>query len=372
MTNGRKKITALLLPIGFLLAVELTLRLMGAAAPSPPRFPSGARFMEDDRLFWRLKPGYFHEFNYGGGRGSVVQSINTEGFRGPERNRNSERRTIVCMGDSVTYGVKVEWEDSYPAQLQFILDQNGDGLKWEVINAGVPGHTSYQGMMYLPDIMKLKPEIITLAYGLNDYLESSITDEKRGKLNTSSLTKASHYLHRLHFYNLLERLILNIRLKIHGMNPGHVRRRVSPEEYYSNIRTMVEMIRREGIEPILVTQAIKSGFNMRDISYDYYLPNLIKAAEELGVPKADVVRRYKRIELTHPHRAASLFIDDIHVNRQGAHIYAETIYEVLSGSGLLRENRQKMLIDSKDSKSLSGIQDLLNTHKKKCRELLRR
>jgi len=52
------------------------------------------------------------------------------------------RRTVLCVGDSFTYGMGASREGgSYPAQLQVRLDESPSG--WQVINAGWPSLNSY-------------------------------------------------------------------------------------------------------------------------------------------------------------------------------------------------------------------------------------
>jgi hypothetical protein len=42
------------------------------------------------------------------------------------------------LGDSVTFGYGVDQTQSFPAELERLLNQSG---KYEVINAGVPGYS---------------------------------------------------------------------------------------------------------------------------------------------------------------------------------------------------------------------------------------
>ncbi len=73
------------------------------------------------------------------------------------------------MGDSVTYGFGVGCKESFPEQLQDILNSKLSSYKFEVINAGVLGYTSYQGLKYFQrDIIKYQPDLITVCFGIND------------------------------------------------------------------------------------------------------------------------------------------------------------------------------------------------------------
>ena len=71
---------------------------------------------------------------------------------------------VVAFGDSITYGYKVDKEQNYPSQLSGLLQT-------EVINAGVNGETSREGLRRLPSVLeKYKPQILIICEGGNDIL----------------------------------------------------------------------------------------------------------------------------------------------------------------------------------------------------------
>ena len=49
------------------------------------------------------------------------------------------RNIILCIGDSVTFGLGAPMGFSYPAQLQKMLDESDPKSKFTVINRGRPG-----------------------------------------------------------------------------------------------------------------------------------------------------------------------------------------------------------------------------------------
>jgi acyl-CoA thioesterase-1 len=76
--------------------------------------------------------------------------------------------TILAIGDSLTEGLGVAEESSYPAQLQRKLTDNGHNYR--VINAGVSGETSSGALSRLKWALTLKPDIVILVTGANDGL----------------------------------------------------------------------------------------------------------------------------------------------------------------------------------------------------------
>jgi acyl-CoA thioesterase-1 len=100
---------------------------------------------------------------------------------------------ILAFGDSLTYGTGADREASYPAVLEELT-----GLP--VINAGVPGEVTAQGLSRLPGLLKRhRPGLVILCHGGNDML-----------------------------------------------------RRESAEAIYSNLEAMVDLVRAHGAEVLLV------------------------------------------------------------------------------------------------------------------------
>ena len=73
---------------------------------------------------------------------------------------------IVAFGDSLTAGLGVSPDQSYPAQLQERLKQGG--YNYEVVNAGVSGDTTAGGLRRLNWVLKSRPSIVILELGAND------------------------------------------------------------------------------------------------------------------------------------------------------------------------------------------------------------
>src|SRR5262249_13876665 len=98
-------------------------------------------------------------------------SLNSEGFRdqeGPTHKQSSAFR-IVCLGDSWTFGMNAGQDQTYPRRLSASLQQQFPGRQFEVLNRGVLGYSSYQGVQLLRDkIMTLDPDVVVIAFAMND------------------------------------------------------------------------------------------------------------------------------------------------------------------------------------------------------------
>jgi lysophospholipase L1-like esterase len=76
---------------------------------------------------------------------------------------------IVCFGDSITYGEDLSSLQSYPAVLTTLLKDACPDLEVVVINAGMRGHTSVQGLSRLErDVLWYRPHVVLSAFGVND------------------------------------------------------------------------------------------------------------------------------------------------------------------------------------------------------------
>jgi len=80
-----------------------------------------------------------------------------------------DKYRIVCFGDSITYGEDLISAQTYPAVLATLLEEAHPNLDVVVINAGVRGHTSVQGLSRLErDVLWYKPHVVLSAFGVND------------------------------------------------------------------------------------------------------------------------------------------------------------------------------------------------------------
>lgn len=74
--------------------------------------------------------------------------------------------TILVLGDSLSYGTGASPAESYPTLL-------AANTGWQIINAGVPGDTTAQGLARLPDLMdEHQPQYLFIELGGNDFLQN--------------------------------------------------------------------------------------------------------------------------------------------------------------------------------------------------------
>jgi lysophospholipase L1-like esterase len=116
--------------------------------------------------------------------------------------------TIVCLGDSVTKGVRtgVKTEDTFCALLEKQL--KGGGIPAKVLNAGVGGHTTADALQRFDrDVLSHKPSHVVIMFGLNDS----------------------------------------------WIDKGKTTSRLTAKEYEDNLRKMVVTLKKKQIIPLLMT-----------------------------------------------------------------------------------------------------------------------
>ncbi len=78
------------------------------------------------------------------------------------------RPVIAAFGDSISAGFGLDGGQSYPDDLQRMIDASG--YKYRVVNMGVSGDTTTDGLERVPSVLALKPAIVILEFGGNDGL----------------------------------------------------------------------------------------------------------------------------------------------------------------------------------------------------------
>lgn len=200
MTMKRTVAFAAVTVIAFLLLSDVALRLFLSPLPSrpfewPPPDMTKHGMMEDKALFWKLRPGYndrwglyklayTHELVgkkqidwkarkrlaapvYKG----VTWEVNQDGFRGPliPKEKLPHTRRLLFLGSSITFGWGVPAAEVFPEIVRKGLQKAFPDISLETINAGVPGYSSFQGLLYLETILpRFRPDVVVAEFGIND------------------------------------------------------------------------------------------------------------------------------------------------------------------------------------------------------------
>jgi acyl-CoA thioesterase I len=92
-----------------------------------------------------------------------------------------KRPLVVCFGDSLTAGYGTEAGQTYPDYLQAELDSRG--YKYRVVNAGISGNTTKDGLERVNNIIAMKPAVVIVEFGGNDGLRGLRIEDTRNNLD---------------------------------------------------------------------------------------------------------------------------------------------------------------------------------------------
>lgn len=99
----------------------------------------------------------------------------------PVKLKNDTRPVIVAFGDSLTAGYGTEPGQSYPDFLQKLLDE--EHYRYRVVNLGISGNTTKDGVERLKDVIALKPALVIVEFGGNDGLRGLPITSTRDNLD---------------------------------------------------------------------------------------------------------------------------------------------------------------------------------------------
>lgn len=182
-------------------------------------------------------------------------STNSKGLRSKEFlvEKNEKTFRIICIGDSTTFGLGVSDKDTYPARLEEkLLTKPGD-RRFEVINAGIPAHSSKDSLIFLERrLLNYSPGLIIVSLGLNDDI---------GMPGHSDPEDSRTFLEE-RAYQLALR------------------------QYEDNLSQIISLARKSHAEVLFLTPPAASFFPFSDISR--FCNSMRKVAEENGVGIIDL------------------------------------------------------------------------------------
>lgn len=200
---------ALLSTVLALAACEGLLRVFGDEL-----LPQPDLYLDDPELGKRMRPGWEGlEFE-------APVKINSKGLRSPEIPYAKAEGVyrVLALGDSWTFGFRMNEPDAYPRQLERELSERaaarGDSRRFEVINAGVIGYSTDQEAAYLRiEGWKYQPDLVLVNYyPVNDTHNKLAMYRKREQLRALhpwvlALTEAPQRLYLRRFWKGVRRTL---------------------------------------------------------------------------------------------------------------------------------------------------------------------
>jgi lysophospholipase L1-like esterase len=184
---------------------------------------------------------------------------------------------ILCLGDSWTFGANVGQDETYPRQLTRLLARRHPSARFEVLNLGVLGYSSFQGK----ELLRLRaidwdPDVVALGFGMNDGRIDGYRDKDLAASRSSAAMRVADVLDHIELYKLLRYWALLLRTRprstaevfraeaqpappttdVDTLEPWT---RVSLTDYRANIREMIALTRSRGAAVILLDNEIDRG-----------------------------------------------------------------------------------------------------------------
>ncbi len=150
---------------------------------------------------------------------STTWKINSLGLRNEEVNLNDNKKNILFVGDSMTFGFGVENNETFSAKANELLKDNGY-KDYRIINGGLAGASTYDSLhVYNYYYEMLKPKFVFLfMYPGNDIEDNLLYFNMGRRIAKTSYFDLKKWLgYRSHIYSLItlrfDRLLRKLHLR---------------------------------------------------------------------------------------------------------------------------------------------------------------
>ncbi len=246
---------------------------------------------------------------------ALVLPMQLERARGASASAAPGETTILCVGDSHTYGVGVSADEAYPAQLERVL--RAHHVNARVINAGVPGRNTGQLLEALaPSIEQYRPQVVIAWAGANNQwvpLDDAARPALRWRDHVRLFRLARLLLRRYEgvsgdFRGELQVALGQIDPAALTGAPGQRELRAADTVAQMTLRDLgdgVEVVRRAGAVPLLVTYPVTLG---------PVLGRIDESIERAGATHGARVVDARAVARRHRVRQRTLLLPDMHPN----------------------------------------------------------
>jgi len=319
----------------------------------------GSLYIEDPELLWRLRPdfeGWARDFFLMTVTDKAPRwhfKINKRGFRGNDFEDKTLPGTyrVLCLGDSCVFGFGVDEGDTFPVRLTAGLEAVCPACRFEVINMGVPGYTSRQGVELAKRwIPRLKPNAVIIAYGTNDWWRRELTDDEAMERAQTTGALLNRFLRRSAIVKFLSSGVQNKpKIDRKDILSAH---RVSRPEYEKNIAAISRLASEHGTKVALMDMNFYIPYGteaLRNIAKEKPGYLHVDAVEILAgsVRNLDLLREEYPVNMKIAEKIYGgeirrrpmfyVMVDIVHPNALGHRLIADKCASLLFAAGLDRE-----------------------------------
>jgi lysophospholipase L1-like esterase len=279
----------------------------------------------------------------------VLLESNSDGYRTadiPVEKPEGVYRVAV-LGDSTAFGWGVEPGARYSQILEDKLNALGTDTKFEVMNFGIPGYTSYHGRAVFDHYaIKYSPDMVIFTFGAND--GKMISQSAKNVLqDEGTLEDIKYVLWNLKTYKLLRKWILSQadpfkKKKAGSAKPEPKVPYATLQEYRGNLEYMADYCSANGMRPVFLGLCCPLDYlaKMSALGKSKGIPAfdgmrlLLKSipAIKSGELYPDLALFYKQLygmEVLKSRRLLWVTNDTCHPNRLGHQLIADLLFERL-------------------------------------------
>jgi hypothetical protein len=243
------------------------------------------------------------------------------------------------LGDSETLSVMLAENQTLAAQLEAILNKHSLKTRYEVMNFGVEGYSTFQELEQLQTKgLKYNPDLVILNYVLNDPEPGEYYFEKNFLIRHSAL--ARYFFFRIKKSAIKkERKKLKIKDEIDNYYYYH------QPKYFNPLKGAVleiSDIAKEHDNKLVMVIFPTSSIMVKDFreKYPYWpLHKLIKTIPSDNIVFIDLIDEFNRLGLTPQQVSINYEYDESHKNAQALGVSAEYIYRVLKEQKIIPDNK---------------------------------
>ncbi len=187
---------------------------------------------------------------------------------------------VVCLGDSITGAYyHTGSRRAYCDMLGIALERLYPGSHVAIVNAGISGNTSAQGLARLDgNVLAHEPDLVTIMFGINDM------------------------------------------------------RAADPAAYRATMEELVDRCLAAGAQVVLCTPTWANDLGTRPVELqEQYVAAVVEIAAERDLAVADCHRAFRDLRQTDPEVYELAMSDAVHPNMNGHKLIAEVIAQAISG-----------------------------------------
>lgn len=276
-------------------------------------------FEPDDQLFWRLRPNLQAVRVRGTLEGYPLDfTVSTDrcGRRITPRTEGQNIPTVWALGDSATFGLGVEDEDTWPAWLHRIAAAHDQPI--QVFNYGTPGYTAWQGLRQLELLLTTDtaPDVLVAGFWANDQAVWAGRSDAETARWLASRSFPGSWIHRLALFRLLEPVFPDSPVQAD-------RPRLNAAEFTACLDQMARLCREQHIVLALLVWPSRIQVLEHQRELHGYQRLVQNTAASSGCFLIDPAAAFMS-------RGTACFVDNYHGSALGCRLTGEVIWEWLS------------------------------------------